>query len=103
MRHAEQTVDVVRPLLHGPRRGRGPRRVAQQLSGRGQRPRRCPRRPGCLRGSVLPRRVHRSGCTRRREVGGPRCGRGSLLLQHEVLGHEILVLNDVDHDVEQKN
>jgi hypothetical protein len=103
VRHAEQAVDVVAPLLHGPWRGRGTRRVVQQLSGRGQRPRRRPRRPGHLRGSVLPRRVHSSSCTRCREVGGPRCGRGCRLLHHEVLGHEIMVLDDVDHGVEQKN
>jgi hypothetical protein len=52
---------------------------------------------------VLPRRVHSSGRTRRREVGGPRCGRGSRFFHHEVLGQEIMVLDDVDHDVEQKN
>jgi hypothetical protein len=109
-----------------PRRGRGARRVAQQFSGRRQRPRRNPRCPGCLRGSVLPRRVHNSstrrnprcpGClrgsvlprrvhsssTRRRAVGGPQCGRSSLFLHHEVLGHEIMVLDDVDHGVQQKN
>jgi hypothetical protein len=46
--------------------------------------------------------VHSSstGC---REVGGPRCGGGILFLHHEVLGHEIMVLDDVDHGVEQKN
>jgi hypothetical protein len=104
VRHAEQVVDVVTPLLHGPWRGHGARRVAQQFSGRRQRPRCSPRRPGCLRGSVLSRRVHsNSCCTRHLEVGGPWCGRGILLLQHEVLGHEILVLDDVDHDVEQEN
>jgi hypothetical protein len=47
--------------------------------------------------------VHNSHRTRRREVGGPWSGRGLLLLQHEVLGHEILMLDDVDHGVEQKN
>jgi hypothetical protein len=47
--------------------------------------------------------VHNSGCTRRREVGGPRCGRRSRRLHYEVLRHEILVLNDVDHGVKQKN
>jgi hypothetical protein len=77
--------------------------MAQQFSGRRQHPRRNPRCPGRLRGSVLPRRVHNSGCSRSREVGGPWCGRGSRLLHHEVLEHEILVLNDVDHGVEQKN
>jgi hypothetical protein len=46
--------------------------------------------------------VH-SSSTKRREVGGPRCGRGSLFLHHEVLEHEIMVLDDVDHGVEQKN
>jgi hypothetical protein len=102
MHHAEQTVDIITPLLHGPWRGRGAWRVVQQFSGRRQRPRRSPRRPGCLRESVLPRRVH-SSTTRRREVGDPRCGRGSRLLHHEVLGHEIMVLDYVDHDAEQKN
>jgi hypothetical protein len=52
---------------------------------------------------VLPRRVHNSGCSRRREVGGPWCGRGSRFFHHEVLGHEILVLDDVDHGIEQEN
>jgi hypothetical protein len=60
------------------------------------------RHPGRLRRSVLPRRVH-SSSTRRREVGGPRCGRGSRILHHEVLGHEIMVLDDVNHGVEQEN
>jgi hypothetical protein len=50
-----------------------------------------------------PRIVHSSGRTRRREVGGPRCGRGSRLFHHEILGQEIMVLDDVDHGVEQKN
>jgi hypothetical protein len=103
MCHVEQTVDIVTPLLHGPRRGRGARWVAQQFSGRRQCPRRNPRHPGRLRESVLPRRVHSSGCTRRREVCGPRCGRGSRLFHHEVLEHEIMVLDDVNHGVEQKN
>jgi hypothetical protein len=62
-----------------------------------------PRRPGRLRGSVLPRRVHSSGCTWRREIGGPWCGRGSRLFHHEVLGHEIMVLDDVNHGAEQEN
>jgi hypothetical protein len=47
--------------------------------------------------------MHCSCCTRHREVGGPRNGRGSLLLQHEVLEHEVLVLDDVDHGVEWEN
>jgi hypothetical protein len=47
--------------------------------------------------------VHNSGCTRHRKVGGPRFGRGSRLFHHEVLGHEIMVLNDVNHRVEQEN
>jgi hypothetical protein len=102
MCHAEQTVDIVTPLLHGPRRGRGARRVAQQFSGRRQLPRRSPRRPGRLRRSVLPRKVHSSN-TRRREVGGPWCGRCGLFLHQKVLGHEIMVLDDVDYGVEQKN
>jgi hypothetical protein len=102
MRHAEQTVDIVTPLLHGPWRGRGARRVVQKFPGCRQRPRRSSRRPGRLRESVLPCRVHISS-TRRRAVGGPRCGRRSLFLHHEVLGHEIMVLDDVDHGVEQKN
>jgi hypothetical protein len=76
--------------------------VAQQLSGRRQRPRRCPRRPRRLRGSMLSCRVHNNS-TKRREVGGPWCGRGSRLLHHEVLEHEIMVLDDVDHGVEQKD
>jgi hypothetical protein len=50
----------------------------------------------------VSRRVHSSG-TRHMEVGGPRCGRGSHLLHHEVLGHEIMVLDDVNHGVEQEN
>jgi hypothetical protein len=41
--------------------------------------------------------------TRRRAVGSPWCGRRSLFLHQEVLGHEIMVLDDVDHGVEQKN
>jgi hypothetical protein len=32
--HAEQAINVVAPLLHGPWGGCGARRVAQQLSGR---------------------------------------------------------------------
>jgi hypothetical protein len=46
--------------------------------------------------------MHCSCCTRRREVGGPRSGRGSLL-QHEVLGHEVLVLDDVVYGVKRDN
>jgi hypothetical protein len=38
MRHAEQMIYVVTPLLHGPQRGRGARRVAQQFPSRGQCP-----------------------------------------------------------------
>jgi hypothetical protein len=52
---------------------------------------------------VLLRRVHSSGRTRRGEIGGPRRGRGNRLFHHEVLGQEIMVLDDVDHGVEQKN
>jgi hypothetical protein len=91
-----------RHCFMAPRRGHGARRVAQQFLGRRQRPRRSPRRSGRLRRSVLPCRAH-SSSTRRREVGGPRCGRRSLFLHQEVLGHEIMVLDDVDHDVEQEN
>jgi uncharacterized membrane protein len=47
--------------------------------------------------------VHSSGCNRCREIGGLRCGGGSFLLQHEVLGHEIMVLDDVNYGVEQRN
>jgi hypothetical protein len=47
--------------------------------------------------------VHSSGRTRRREIDGPRCGRDSRLFHHEVLGQEIMVLDDVDHGIEQKN
>jgi hypothetical protein len=47
--------------------------------------------------------VHNSGCTRRKEIGGPRCGRGNRLFHHEVLGHEIMVLDDVNHGVELEN
>jgi hypothetical protein len=50
----------------------------------------------------MPLRVHSSG-TQRKEVGGPWCGRGSRLFHHEILGHEIMVLDDVDHGVEQEN
>jgi hypothetical protein len=46
--------------------------------------------------------VH-SSSTRRRVVGGPWCGRRSLFLHQEVLGHEIMVLDDIDHGVEQEN
>jgi hypothetical protein len=49
------------------------------------------------------RRVHSSGRTRCREIGGLRCGRDNRLFHHEVLGQEIMVLDDVDHGVEQKN
>jgi hypothetical protein len=51
----------------------------------------------------MPRRVHSSGRTKRWEVVGPRCARGSSLFHHEVLGQEIMVLYDVDHGVEPKN
>jgi hypothetical protein len=51
---------------------------------------------------MLSCRVHNNS-TKRREVGGPWCGRGSRLLHHEVLEHEIMVLDDVDHGVEQKD
>jgi hypothetical protein len=102
MCHAEQTVDIVTPLLHGPRRGRGAKRVVQQLFGRRQRPTRSRRCHGHLHRSVLPCRVHGSN-TRRREVGGPQCGRRNLFLHQEVLRHEIMVLDDVDHGVEQKD
>jgi hypothetical protein len=102
MCHAEQTVDIVTPLLHGPRRGRGARRVAQQFLVHRQRPRHSPRRSGCLRRSVLPRRVHNS-IPRRRAVEGPWHGRHSFFLHQEVLGNEVMVLDDLDHGVEQEN
>jgi hypothetical protein len=102
MRHVKQTINIVTPLLHGPRRGRGARRVAQQFPGCRQRPRRIPGCSRCLRRTVLPRRVHRCN-TRRRAVGGPRCGRRSLFLHREILGNEVMVLDNLDHGVEQKN
>jgi hypothetical protein len=50
----------------------------------------------------MPRRAH-SSSTRRRAAGGPRRGRRSLFLHREVLGNEVMVLDDLDHDVEQEN
>jgi hypothetical protein len=46
--------------------------------------------------------VH-SSSTRHRAVEGLWRGRGSLFLHREVLKNEVVVLDDVDHGVEQKN
>jgi hypothetical protein len=103
MRHAEQPVDIVTPLLHGPWRGRGARRVAQQLPGCGQRTGSSPRRSGCLRRSVLSCRAHSSSSTKCRAAGCPWHGGGSFFLHQEILGNEVVVLDDVNHSVEQEN
>jgi hypothetical protein len=52
---------------------------------------------------VLPRRAHSSSYTECRVAGGLWCGRGSFLLHGEVLGDEVVVLDDVNHGVEQEN
>ena len=51
---------------------------------------------------MLPRRVHNSN-TRRRAVDGPRCGRRSRFLHRKILENEVVVLDDLDHGVEQEN
>jgi hypothetical protein len=51
---------------------------------------------------VLPRRVHNSS-TRCRAVEGPWRGRRSFFLHREFLRNEVVVLDDMDHGVEQKN
>jgi hypothetical protein len=51
---------------------------------------------------VLPRRAH-SSSTRRRAAGGPWHGRRNLFLHQEVLENEVMVLDDLDHGVEQEN
>jgi hypothetical protein len=51
---------------------------------------------------VLPRSVH-SSSTRRRTVGAPWHGRHSLFLHQEVLRSQAVVLNDLDHHVEEEN
>jgi hypothetical protein len=76
--------------------------VAQQFSSRRQRRRRSLRLSGRLRRSVLSCRVHSSG-TKCWEVSSPWCGRSSFFLHQEVLGQGIMVLDDVDHGVEQEN
>jgi hypothetical protein len=91
-----------RHCFMAPQRGRGARRVVQQFSGRRQRPRRSPRLSGRLRRSVLSCRVHISG-TWRWEVSSPWRGRSSFFLHQEVLWQGIMVLDDVDHGVEQEN
>jgi hypothetical protein len=53
--------------------------------------------------SVLSCRAHNSNSTRRRAARGPWCGRGCLLLHREILGNEVVVLDNVDHGVEQEN
>jgi hypothetical protein len=78
MRHAEQTINIVTPLLHGPRQVHGMHR------------------------SVLPRRAHCSS-TRRRAAGGPRRGRRSFFLHREVFGIEVMVLDDLDLGVKEEN
>ena len=50
----------------------------------------------------MPRRAHNSS-TRRRAVEGPWRGRRSLFLHQEVLRNEVMVLDDLDHGVEQEN
>jgi hypothetical protein len=76
--------------------------VAQQFFGRRQRLRRSPRRSGCLRRSMLSRRVH-SSIPRRRAVEGPWRRRRSFFPHREVFGNEVMVLDDLDHGVEQEN
>jgi hypothetical protein len=51
---------------------------------------------------VLPRRAH-SSSSRRRATGGLWHGRRSLFLHWEVLGNEVMVLDDLKHGVEQEN
>ena len=103
MRHAEQAVDVVAPLLHGPRGGHGARGW---------------RSNSLATDSALGVALDvldvcvgvccRAKCTAAATPGAgrlvaPRCGRGDRLFHHEVLGQEIMVLDNVDHGVEQKN
>jgi hypothetical protein len=51
---------------------------------------------------VLPRRAHNYS-TRRNAAGGPWHGIGSFFLHREVFGIEVMVLDDLDHGVEQEN
>jgi hypothetical protein len=51
---------------------------------------------------VLPRRVH-SSSTRRRAVEGPWRGRRNFFIHREVFGNKVMVLDDLDHGVEQEN
>jgi hypothetical protein len=100
--HAKQAVDIVAPLLHGPRGGRGARGWRSNSLATDS-------APGAaldvldICAGVCYRAECIAAATPGGEIGGPRCGRGSRLFHHEVLRQEIMVLDDVDHGVEQKN
>jgi hypothetical protein len=51
---------------------------------------------------VLQRRALNSSCTGHRAARGPWYGRGNLL-HGEILGDEVVVLDDVNHGAEQEN
>jgi hypothetical protein len=51
---------------------------------------------------VLLRSAH-SSSTRRRAVGAPWHGRRNLFLTQEILGGQVVVLNNLNHHVEQGN
>jgi hypothetical protein len=77
--------------------------VAQQLSGRRQRRRRCPRRsPRHLRWRVLLHGVHDSS-PRVGAVGHSWAGRRNFLLHHEILQSFGAVLDDPHHHAERGN
>jgi hypothetical protein len=104
MGHAKETVNILTPLPHGPRRSHGTWRVTQQLPRCRQRPTKSGPRwsPIRLHGCVLLHSVHSSsiGC---RAVRTPWHGRRCPFLHQEVLRGQVTVLDDLNHPVEQEN
>jgi hypothetical protein len=78
--------------------------LTQQLPGCRQRPTMSsPRRsPGGLRGRVLPRSVH-SSSTRHKAARASWHGRCCPFLHQEVLGRQVVVLDNLNHRAEQEN
>jgi hypothetical protein len=100
--YAEEAIHVVAPLSHSPWRGYGTWWVTQQLPGCGERSSGSDPRwsPGHLRRCVLPCGAHSCG-TGRRAVGILQRSRCDPLLQEEIFGGLILVLDDMDHGVDK--
>ena len=52
---------------------------------------------------MLPCRAHSSSSTKRRAAGCPWREEAAFFLHREILGNEVVVLDDVNHSVEQEN